>query len=107
ACGDANSWVLAEEAADRKTTVTAVGATTKHATAADTGFGTITGEAYSPAANSPPKRRAVKNPTPCAFTVSPLVQTITSVASTGTVDVNTDARCGWTASSSATWLTIT
>ena len=44
---------------------------------------------------------------PCAFTISPTSSNLgSSAAATGTVAVTTGASCGWTATSNASWLTI-
>jgi hypothetical protein len=45
---------------------------------------------------------------PCTFAISPLLATLSSSdATVGTVTVSSGAGCGWTASSSAAWITIT
>ena len=44
-------------------------------------------------------------PLPCAFSVSPLVASVTDGSSAGTVTVTTGAGCSWTATSNASWLT--
>ena len=42
----------------------------------------------------------------CSFTVSPTVVALTSAASTFGVDVATPGACNWSASSSASWITL-
>jgi hypothetical protein len=114
-CGNANrSWVFAEEPTNLKATVTVTDTVTdttrEYAIPTETDYETITGEAAFgtiESTSSTPRRRAVGKPAPCTFAVSPLTQTITSSASTGTVDVTSGEGCPWTASSNGTWLTIT
>jgi hypothetical protein len=45
--------------------------------------------------------------TPCTFTVSPLNQTYTASATTGTISITTSNNCNWLATSNAGWITIT
>ena len=44
---------------------------------------------------------------PCAYTISPLEASLAAAGGTGTVAVASSASCGWTASSLASWITIT
>ena len=45
---------------------------------------------------------------PCAFTIAPFLSNLTSPdATTGTVAVSTGSDCAWTATSNASWITIT
>jgi Putative binding domain, N-terminal len=44
---------------------------------------------------------------PCTFSIAPTSQTVPAPGGTGTVTVTTTSACAWTASSNATWLTIT
>ena len=43
----------------------------------------------------------------CAYGISPSSQSVAAAGSTGTVSVTTSAGCPWTASSGASWITIT
>ena len=43
----------------------------------------------------------------CTYTITPSATTVSAGATTGTVGVTTGNSCPWTASSSATWLSIT
>ena len=43
----------------------------------------------------------------CTYSISPLNQSFTKSKGTGAVSVSTQSACPWTASSSASWLTIT
>lgn len=45
--------------------------------------------------------------TSCTFTVSPLSQTFTSAAGTGSVSVTTTGSCNWAATSNDSWITVT
>ena len=45
--------------------------------------------------------------TPCAPTISPASANVTAAAGTGTITVTATAGCAWTASDSATWITVT
>jgi hypothetical protein len=44
---------------------------------------------------------------PCTFSIAPTNQTIPALGGTGTVTVTAGTGCAWTASSNASWLTIT
>jgi len=60
------------------------------------------------AAVTPNRHRAATPPRPCTFNVSATSQSVTSSASTGSVDVTaTRADCGWGARSNTSWLTVT
>ncbi len=48
-----------------------------------------------------------QDPTPCAFMISPTSQTFTSTGGTGSVAVNTQGGCAWTASSNDPFISIT
>ena len=43
----------------------------------------------------------------CTYSISPTSQSITSAAATGSVGVTTATGCAWTATSNATWISIT
>ena len=43
----------------------------------------------------------------CTFSVSPLLISIPSTATTGTLTVTTQAGCAWTTSTAASWITLT
>jgi IPT/TIG domain-containing protein/BACON domain-containing protein/putative pyrroloquinoline-quinone-binding quinoprotein/putative pyrroloquinoline-quinone binding quinoprotein len=43
----------------------------------------------------------------CTFTISPKMKSFSSNGGTGTVNVSTSSGCEWTATSNASWLTIT
>ena len=43
----------------------------------------------------------------CTFEIAPATRSVAAEKSTGSVTVSTTANCGWTATSSASWLTIT
>jgi hypothetical protein len=43
----------------------------------------------------------------CTFTISPKLKSFSSNGGTGTVNVSTSSGCEWTATSNASWLTIT
>lgn len=43
----------------------------------------------------------------CTYSISPLSQSFSLQAATGTIAVSAEAGCGWTASSGASWITIT
>lgn len=47
-----------------------------------------------------------QDPTTCTFTVSPMSQTIAAAGDTSSVGVTTTSNCNWTASTTATWLTV-
>jgi len=44
---------------------------------------------------------------PCTFSISPVTVSVGSDGGAGTVTVSTTAGCNWTASSNASWLTVT
>jgi hypothetical protein len=44
---------------------------------------------------------------PCTYTIAPTSQNVPAGASTGTVGVTSGATCAWTATSNASWLTVT
>jgi len=46
-------------------------------------------------------------PAACSFVLSPVSQSYTASGGTGSVSVSTASSCGWTAASSASWLTVT
>src|SRR5437867_940744 len=46
-------------------------------------------------------------PLACSYSISPATQSFTSAGGTGTASVTSPAGCGWTATSSADWITIT
>ncbi|HXF39383.1 MAG TPA: BACON domain-containing carbohydrate-binding protein, partial [Blastocatellia bacterium] len=50
---------------------------------------------------------ATEEPAGCAYSISPISQSFTSSAGTGSVNVTAGAGCAWTATSNATWITIT
>lgn len=58
-------------------------------------------------ATTPSRRHATVPPKPCTFNVSATTQSVTSNASTGSLDVTSRADCGWGAKSNTSWLTIT
>jgi hypothetical protein len=43
----------------------------------------------------------------CTYSLSPTSTTYTATGGTGSVSVTTGSNCGWTASDSASWMTIT
>jgi all-beta uncharacterized protein/BACON domain-containing protein len=45
--------------------------------------------------------------TPCSYSIAPTGQNVPDTASSGSVAVTTTAGCAWTASSNASWLSIT
>jgi all-beta uncharacterized protein/BACON domain-containing protein len=45
--------------------------------------------------------------TPCSYSIAPTGQNVSDSASSGSVAVTTTAGCAWTASSNASWLSIT
>ncbi len=82
-----------------------------------TGNGTVT---YTVASNTSTSQRtgtiiiggqthtvAQSGNTTCTFTVSPLSQTFTSSAATGTISITTNNTCNWVATSNDSWITIT
>ena len=44
---------------------------------------------------------------PCSYSLAPTQQAVGAAGGTGSTVVNTSAACAWTASSSASWITIT
>jgi hypothetical protein len=62
----------------------------------------------TPNPTPPPTPPAPPAPTPCTGTLSPGQRSFTFLGGSGTVQVSTSAAtCSWTATSSASWLTIT
>ena len=70
--------------------------------AARTGTLSIAGRAFTvtQSAGSAP-------PPACTYTIAPTSQNVTAAGGAGTVAVTANAGCTWTASSGATWITIT
>src|SRR5579871_6306692 len=59
------------------------------------------------AAPAPPPPPPPPPPAPCVYTVAPKTFQFSSTGGSGTVTVSTTSSCAWTASSGATWITIT
>jgi hypothetical protein len=75
-------------------------------TAAVTRSATITAAGITVTVNQ--EAAAPPPPPPCTFTASPGSQTVAATGASGQVAIGASAStCGWTASSSAAWLTIT
>jgi len=83
--------------------------------ASGSGNGTVS---YSVAANTTSNPRSgslsiagqtftVNQNAGCTFTINPTASSISSAATTGTVSLTTLSGCGWTASSSVSWITVT
>ena len=77
--------------------------------AARTGTMTIAGRTFtvSQAASSSPTPTPPPPSPSCTFSLSPHDDSVPVLGGTGTVDVNTTTGCAWTASSNASWITIT
>jgi hypothetical protein len=67
--------------------------------AARTGTLTIGGQAFSVT--------QAAGTAPCSYSIAPTSQNVPDTASNGSVAVTTTSGCAWTASSNASWLTIT
>ena len=70
-----------------------------------TGTLSIAGRAFtvSQAAASSPN----PPPPPCSYSISPHDDSVSAAGGSGTVNVSTTSGCAWTASSNASWITIT
>jgi hypothetical protein len=66
--------------------------------ASRTGTLTIAGETFTVTQAAAP---------PCSYSISPDKQKVDATPGTGTVAVSTASHCTWTATSNATWITIT
>jgi hypothetical protein len=65
-------------------------------------FTVTQGASGSPAPPPPPPP-----PATCSYSISPRTDSVPVVGGAGTVDVSTTTACAWTASSNATWITVT
>ncbi len=79
-----------------------------------TGNGTVgysvtanTGAARTGTISIAGKTFTVTQPAPCTYSISPISNSFTSSAGTGSVSVTAGSGCAWTAVSNATWITVT
>ncbi|MGH7898039.1 MAG: BACON domain-containing protein [Candidatus Binatia bacterium] len=56
---------------------------------------------------TPPPAPTPTPASPCTYSVSPLNQTLGASGGSGSASVETQARCSWSATSSASWLAVT
>src|SRR5947208_2665554 len=63
--------------------------------------------APAPAPAPNPNPSPAPGPTPCAFTLEPATQTIAAAGGSGSIAVTVSSGCTWSATASASWITIT
>jgi hypothetical protein len=102
------SWVTITSGASGNGNGTVAFSVAANTGAARTGTLSIAGRAFtvSQAASSSPTP-APTPPAQCSYSISPRTDSVSAVGGSGTTDVSTTSGCGWTASSNASWITVT
>ena len=99
------TWITLNSGATGTGNGTVVFSVAANTGAQRTGMLTIAGRAFtvSQAGSSSP---TPPPPAACSYSISPRSDSVPALGDTGNVDVSTTSACAWTASSNASWITI-